>query len=515
MLKRLWRAETGIFLGVWLTLMIGGRSKLLRDPGTFWHTVVGRLILSRREFLDTDPFSFTFGGRPWVPYEWLGECVMAVLHDHLAGLDTLLLATVSLLAGVYTWVGHRLIRAGLGGLPAFALVLFVMAASSSHFHVRPHLVTIAFLGITFALLCDFEAGRVGLGRLAWLVPLFVVWANVHGGMLGGLGTLGLAVAGWTVYKVVGLPSPVTDSRRFLLLGLLVLVCGLAMLVNPYGIRLPETWYQIMREPLLPQLIIEHAPLNPFSLEGATALGFGVFYLFVLAGTWPKRPRVTWLLPLVWLVLACMRIRHAPLFALTASVALADLLPQTRWAAWLDKHRRHLFHFPEADARPGFPWTAALLPAALVLVTFVLQTAGVRVPVLGRGWAQLDPTHWPVELLPELQKLEQPGTHIFNEYQYGGFLIYHTPNLRVFIDDRCEVYGGPRLKEFVDAANQNPERIDEWSRDPKDGFDYALVQTGGGFDVYLRRPDSGWVVMRRTDTATLYQKAKPSDADGGK
>jgi hypothetical protein len=33
-----------------------------------------------------------------------------------------------------------------------------------------------------------------------------------------------------------------------------------------------------------------------------------------------------------------------------------------------------------------------------------------------------------------------GTPIFNEVLFGGFLIYLTLGLRVFIDDRCELYG---------------------------------------------------------------------------
>ena len=36
MLNRLLRLEAGFFLGIWLFLMVGGRSRLFRDPGTFW-----------------------------------------------------------------------------------------------------------------------------------------------------------------------------------------------------------------------------------------------------------------------------------------------------------------------------------------------------------------------------------------------------------------------------------------------------------------------------------------------
>src|SRR5205807_2947862 len=103
MLKRYWRPDTGIFLGLWLGLMIAGRSGLFHDPGTFWHTVVGDRLLSSRHLIYADSFSFTFAGRPWIPHQWLGECLMALVH-RLDGLDSLLLASVTVLAGLYTWV---------------------------------------------------------------------------------------------------------------------------------------------------------------------------------------------------------------------------------------------------------------------------------------------------------------------------------------------------------------------------------------------------------------------------
>ena len=104
--------------------------------------------------------------------------------------------TAAVLAAVYTWVADRLLGAGLHWLPATLLTVIVFAASSNHFHVRPHIATIALLGVTFALLSDFEAGRIPLGRLFWLVPLFIIWTNWHAGVLGGLATLALASIGW-------------------------------------------------------------------------------------------------------------------------------------------------------------------------------------------------------------------------------------------------------------------------------------------------------------------------------
>ena len=501
-------------MGIWLFFMVGGRSQMFRDPGTFWHTMTGRRMLATGRVIDTDPFSFTFAGKPWVAYEWLGECFMAVL-DGFGGLDTLLLATATALACLYTWVAHRLLRSGLHWLPATFFVMLTVAASANHLHVRPHISTIVFLGLTFGWLGDFESGRIGPGRLFWLVPLFVVWSNVHGGALGGLATLGLAVAGWCAYRLAGLDSPIVRLRQAILLILLVLACGLTVLVNPYGLRLPRVWLELMSSPVVSRLIDEHAPLDPSSPDGSMILLLGLVYLGTLASIRPWRPRVTWLLPLFWFCQTLARVRHAPLFSITASLALAEMLPRTRLAAWLARPGRDLFRFPSGDRLPErrLGWGPAVLPLGVILMAAALQGTGVRAPIVGHGWVRLDPQHWPVELLPELRQAEHEhpeGARIFNDFLFGGFLIYYTPGLKVFIDDRCELYGDHWLTQFSEAMRRDPGRIESW--DHRYHFQYALVHSRSVFDRYLEQA-SGWAVLKRTDVATLYQRSM-KDAEPG-
>jgi hypothetical protein len=508
-MQRLWRAETGIFLGLWLVLMIGGRERLFRDPGAFWHTAAGHWILSHQRLPQTDWMSFTRAGQPWVAYEWLGECAMALVHA-IDGLDSLLLATVTVLAGLYTWVAYRLIRSGLHWSLTIVVLLLTLGASSSHFHARPHLFTFVFFAWTCAWLIDFERARISLAHMFWLVPVYVVWTNIHGGVLGGLGTLGLAWFGWIVYRLLKQPSPLADPGRALGFAGLPAACTLAILVNPYGVDLPRTWLLLVRSDVLPQIIIEHAPLDPRSTMGQMTLAFALVYSLALIGVWPRWPRVTWLIPFVWLFLAASRVRHAPLFALSAVLALADFLPETRWARWLAEHRPDLFQPPDLAAascqRRHEMGLAMLLPNIVVLVALFLQAFQVRVPVLGHGWARPDPQRWPVALLDRLQEYErrQPrGTPIFNDFNLGGFVIYYTPGLRVFVDDRCELYGPRWLKEeFLEVEQSDPGRIEQWSR--QYGFDHALVQNGRGFDLYLRTaPD--WELIERDPTAALYRK----------
>jgi hypothetical protein len=142
----------------------------------------------------------------------------------------------------------------------------------------------------------------------------------------------------------------------------------------------------------------------------------------------------------------------------------------------------------------------------VTTAAVLQVAAVPFPVLGAGWARPHPELYPLDLLPELRAYEQSrpkGTPIFNDMFFGGFLIYHTPELRIFVDDRCELYGDDWLEHYAEAVRSHPDEIETWAR--QYGFDHALVQAHCPFDNYLATVPERWTEIKRTDTAVLYRR----------
>jgi hypothetical protein len=494
MTRGIWRAESGIFLGLWLLILFVGRDGFLRDPGVFWHTVLGREILSTGRIPTHDAYSCTRAGRAFLASQWLPECIMALLYD-LGGLDALLLALATILAGLYTYVAHRLIRAGLHWAVAVVVVWLTILASFYHFHPRPHLVTIALLGWTYAQLIDFDAGRISLRRLGWLLPLFVLWTNMHGGVVGGITTVGLAALGWSAAWLLQLPSPVGSWRQLLALACLVVACGLTTLVNPATTQLPRLIFQLTGSPVLRQFIVEHQPLHPLSAGDRGVTLLAVIYLATLTEVLLAHrccPRISWLLPLVWLLLAIRGIRHGPLFAVMAALSLGELLPRTRWAAWLARRGTGLFVPPPQNAPSSRGRAWLLVPLAAVLLALGLQAAAIRVPLVGHDWARLEPSWWPVDLLPQLWdqvKDRRPGeVCIFNEMLYGGFLILYVPQARVFIDDRCDLYGDEMLRDFFTARGDDPAQP-------------------GGDPAQVRR----WVDEYHIDLALIHEPAKKDAA----
>ena len=93
-----------------------------------------------------------------------------------------------------------------------------------------------------------------------------------------------------------------------------------------------------------------------------------------------------------------------------------------------------------------------------------------------------------------------GSPIFNDLNFGGFLIYHQPRLRVFVDDRCSLYGSEFLQAYEHARREAPAEIERWRR--QYGFRYALVESDGQFDRYLSSHPA-WTQLGRTPAAALY------------
>ena len=199
-------------------------------------------------------------------------------------------------------------RGGLHVLPALLLLAVALQVGAPQFHVRPLVLTIGLLSVTFAWLVDVENGTRRPRRLCWLVPLFALWTNLHGGVLAGLGTLGLCVGGWCLAAACRLRGgPFAGFRGSAALLALFAASLAATLLNPYGLALPREWYETLTMPL-PGLIVEHAPLNLAEPIGWATVALAVLYVAVLAGVPLVRApcaagnlglRITWLVPLAW------------------------------------------------------------------------------------------------------------------------------------------------------------------------------------------------------------------------
>jgi hypothetical protein len=501
--KTIFRGEAAAFVICWLATLWVFQSRAFVDPGALWHVKVGEIILDTGYFPRTDPFTFPFEGKAWFPQHWGGEVLMA-LADKAAGLDGMLFGFATLIAVFFTWIFARLRSGGMKVPLAFIGTALAYVAAAFHFFARPHLATIGMVGLTMAWIIDVDRGRAGLGRLALLIPLYVIWTNVHGGTLGGCMMLGLASVGWGIGFLRNGDSPLKSWRQVGLLTLILAGCGLSVLVNPFGLDLLRTWHRILGSTAMKEIVSEHMPLSLDSTAGQVVIGFAAVYLFALVGTLPNWPRVTWLIPLVWFVLTLKGIRQGPLFVVSAAFALADLWPHTAWHRILLKNGDNLVENP--TRRSGLVWV--LSPLLLVTGSILLILSKTSVPLIGANWARLDAAAVPVDLNPAIREYVHsvpPGTRIFNDCNWGGYLIWHAPELKIFMDDRFELCGDDWLYAYADAINFHPERIDAWADEY--GFRAAVVTVGtedepSAAEKYLTE-SKRWKLVARGKAAAFF------------
>ena len=205
-LVRIWLVPLLVGLGAYCVALAGAQA-LLNDGDTLSHIAIGRWIIAHRAIPFHDPYSYTFRDRVWVPHEWLAEVVFAAVYDRL-GWGGVIAATGLSVAAAFalltralaTTLGQR--RAAIGALIAFFL-------TEMHLLARPHALALPLLVIWMAgVIRARDAGRVP--SLA-LLPVMVLWCNLHGGFVVGLLFAGL-LAGEAVLQAVG-RRPGPDDRR--------------------------------------------------------------------------------------------------------------------------------------------------------------------------------------------------------------------------------------------------------------------------------------------------------------
>lgn len=250
-------AERGFFLAL-LVICLLPLSKNQPGPDFWGHVQYGSDVL--REGLPTSAtYSYNAVGNNWVNHETLSELAMAVGIQSLGGVG--LLCIKCLMGAVLMAVLiYRSRRAGVSQMTIVVVALFASINLMHFWLLRPQLISYLFFA-SLVLILDWAVPRGELvtddsvaphdtrRRLAalWLVaPLLAVWANSHGGFVAGYAIL----VTFLLFRWIELF--VRHGQRARRTGLhflaIVVVAGLATVVNPAGLELHAWLWQSLGTP---------------------------------------------------------------------------------------------------------------------------------------------------------------------------------------------------------------------------------------------------------------------------
>jgi len=461
-----------------MVFVLAVRQSVSLDPDLWWHLKAGQQIIDTRSIPHTDDYSFTKQGSEWVAHEWLSEVIIDGIY-RLVGLVGLV-TIFSLIVVIVLWLTYR--RCDGRPYAAGIAILLAAAASSPLFGIRPQMLTLLLASIFIILLERFDPKEQSR-RLWWLVPLMLLWVNLHAGWALGLALIGL-------YIVRAVLDGEWDHVRPLVI--VLVICTAVVPLNPNGFRMFSYPYETLTSTSMAAFIQEWASPD---FHKITYLPLAVLLLstFAAMALSPKRARLGEIFLVLITALGALRsVRHIPIFSLFAAPVLAKHL----WAIAKDRGWDKLL--TGAETRP----TGIKLLINIVLLLTPLALGAFRVWHFAAHQRDYATIRNPVAAVEFLKSQRLPGP-IYNRYGWGGYLIYQLyPDYRVYIDGRADVYGD----EFFAEAMRTYDGASDWASSlDRYNIQTVLIEPNVPLASLLRNDHEKWKVVYEDNDAIIFSR----------
>jgi hypothetical protein len=509
--KILVRASLAILLFTLAILHCASRINLLTaDLGR--HLRNGELFVNAHYILKTNLYSYTNADYPAICHHWASGVLFYFIDKAVGftGTSIFYAGMLALTVLLFLFIATRL--AGFWpGLLASVLALPLVAYRTE---IRPEGLTTLFFAIYLILLMEFRARKIS-GRWLWaLLPLQVLWVNSHVFFCLGFFLIGLfAVEEWVRSGTPDVPVPpsspakrgekrgesaktgrrqTTDARRpasdfrnlpvlavkseapdgsrFKLLWRLGLASVAVSLLNPFGLAGLLEPFNIFRqygyelaENQTVFFMMKRFPENVIYRYFLVLLLFAALLQALWA--WKEKDRRKLYLSAVLLavfgLMAVKVVRTIAMFGFVLIPLFAEGLSRAI-EAWGGKWRERM--------QVAVAWLAGgMLFAALVFPADYFSPLRKFAPFYSEDEARYKNSYFYLLSRPERWAGLLPGVNgsadffrgaglkgpIFNNYDIGGYLIYHLfPTEKTFVDNRPEAYPAKFFKDVYVPAQEN-------------------------------------------------------------
>jgi len=386
----------------------------LNDPDIWWHLRNAQFLLQHHDVPRSDMYSFTLAGHPWISHEWLSEIPFYLSYKAwgLVGLKSasfFLLCTISLLLLYLCYQASGNFKASI---TACYYAAFLMTVSSG-----PRTILFGYIYLLLMLIILQRFRRDGQAAM-WAIPLiFCAWVNSHGSWAIGLIIFFLIAVSGVVEGQWGRIEAVRWTRRQLRT---LIVTGIAtvgaLFVNPFGARLVFYPFDFAskQKPAIMR-IEEWISVDFHDLRGKLVI---ILLFGLIAGILVRKRQwnlsETFVL-LFGLYLGLTYVRFLVLLSIVAGPVISQVLD----------------FFPPYRPEDETPKVNAVVIALIIgsMIYFWPREAKVKQSV---------EETYPSGVLPYLKSHPLQGNAV-NLYLWGGYLGFHDPDFRDFIDSRVDIF----------------------------------------------------------------------------
>jgi len=466
-----WIKEGKFYLAVLLLLIFIMAARTPLDSDMWWHLRAGEETWINKEVYSEDTFSFTRDGDPWLNHSWLSQVIMYLLY--YAGSYRALTIWVGICAAAsislvyFQMEGHKIIRMMTGVLAGIV--------ASVVWSPRPQIMSLVLFAAVSYLVYLYKWKKIN--RL-WLLPLmFILWSNLHGGYVLGIILIGAVIGGEIINKMQVDNNPEYLSwGEIRILGIWILVCLLAVLINPFGLGMWKIPFNTVGVESLQNLISEWASpdFHQFYQQPMLWMLFGVMAAIGLSKRRIDGSDLASLIVFGWGALIARR-NFGPFALVVAPILTRHLVPVLEEFKTVIEDKFSSMQglsssISESNQKikPGSRYAVNFIFLVLLSVIAIWKIYDVTDPSFVE---QNERAEFPLEAVEFIMGTNETG-RIFNEYNWGGYLIWNLRDFTVFVDGRTDLFGDEIIGEWIEiinAENNWQEKLDQWE------IDYILIR----------------------------------------
>lgn len=420
------------------------------DPDFGWHLKVGEQIAKEKSVPNFDYYDYPLEGRTWVDHEWLANVITYWIYSRL-GYPALNILFALIALAIFI-ILHVLGRKYFKRPNAFLIVLFQglgLLACLPHFGIRVQETSLLNALLLLLIIKHYEKNK-NYKTLLFIPILFYFWASLHGGFLIGIVIMIL----WLLIKITEIKLSKFKKLDFIdfrnrltpkqiIIFLFFVLTGIgATLVTLYGPKL----YQFLngyKNNFYLKWISEWLPIFYLPIPYWQILYEGilvaVIILIIIYSLKRKGCKILlWetALAMFFLMMAIKSRRHFPLLFIASFPILI--------------HFFSLFFNVRSDAAPNSllttgekensdkKWLKGLFIIkiyAIVGLLAIVTNKSINIKPVNDPFSFFK-EKYPYEAVNFLKNNPQyDDLKIFNDYDWGGYLIWAMPEKKIFIDGR--------------------------------------------------------------------------------
>jgi hypothetical protein len=468
------------------------------DGDTWWHLRAGEVTYQQGRPLTIDVFSYTRFGEEWASHGWLTELWLYIsyLISGFTGI-TLWISLLSMAVMVLVYFqmeGPPLYRAILILIMSFMLLPFLKA--------RPQMTSLVFFLLTLWILRSYLAQKKDL--LIWLIPIFVLWANFHGGFVSGFILLILAVIGDRLGKLIDPPGTgCLDKARLIKLLVVVVLCALAIMIHPLGYKVWTTLYHTMNVGGEGANIVEWASPDFHDPVQQLYLWLLLITLVIFALTPRKVTPSELLLFSAFTAMGYIWRRNLSFMVIYGMVIMSGYLwvlikgLYDRFNTGLAKIIKNAFESIKGRLQQRSPMGIQILLMSVVALIFIGAEFKMYLITDSTAMVKWEKKQFPVGAKEWIQE-NQPEGKMMNSYNWGGYFDWYLRDYPVFLDSRADLFGNEIIYQWLDVMNAK----DGW-QDILNRWNVSFIVMEPDWKIAPLLPYFGWDEYYRDDQSVIF------------